>query len=288
MRPRFRLCALGIALSLAAGARAEAVQYADDSVAIGSGTKGYADVACPRPRVSKALSSGVATTPGHNLSYLNAMSIDDASRGSANLAFGEVNAVAPVTMTVFVACTRAPVTLVDTREELVPGPMGARARARCPRGTRLAGGATHTEGSYGEAELIASRPVDGGDADNIPDDAWEGRAKNLLGTSDPDLTFAVYADCLSGRAADDLDYGFDEITMTNDGQVETVTERCEGTRDIVAGGFHFNPPSEGMNVQSSHYRTRERHGIPRDEWVSVFDSFSNADQDVRTYAICMA
>jgi hypothetical protein len=70
------------------------------------------------------------------------------------------------------------------------------ARADCPDGTSAIGGGMSTSGSYGEQRLVGYTPVDRGDKNAKPDDAWVGRADNF---SPAQRTMKTFAICGDGR-----------------------------------------------------------------------------------------
>lgn len=63
----------------------------------------------------------------------------------------------------------------------------ARLEVRCPPGTQVTGGGVQGTGDKDELHVSATFPVDLGDADNVPDDAWRVHA-NHLGTGTKTLT----------------------------------------------------------------------------------------------------
>jgi hypothetical protein len=79
---------------------------------------------------------------------------------------------------------------------LVPASSRRDAIVRCPPGARVTGGGPYASGPVAESGLVASRPVDLGDADRIADDGWIGTTVNEGGAT---KTLAAAAICASGR-----------------------------------------------------------------------------------------
>ena len=67
------------------------------------------------------------------------------------------------------------------------------AKASCPADMHVTGGGAKFAGAAGEGKLLSSYPVDGKDADKIPDDGWKVQGNNVSAVSQ-DLT--AYAICM--------------------------------------------------------------------------------------------
>jgi hypothetical protein len=68
------------------------------------------------------------------------------------------------------------------------------ATAACSSNRHAIGGGGRFTGPIAEARLAASRPVDGGDADSVPDDGWRVAGYNASGTT---KTLWAYAVCVT-------------------------------------------------------------------------------------------
>lgn len=65
---------------------------------------------------------------------------------------------------------------------------------KCAGTRHVTGGGGYLTGNSEEAHLVASRPVDLGDADAVPDDGWKVKASNTTG---PAKTLLSYAICMA-------------------------------------------------------------------------------------------
>jgi hypothetical protein len=65
---------------------------------------------------------------------------------------------------------------------LVPG-SAASVAATCSPGRHVSGGGGRFTGPIGQAWLSASRPIDGSDADSVPDDGWKVTGYNASGSA---------------------------------------------------------------------------------------------------------
>lgn len=75
---------------------------------------------------------------------------------------------------------------------VVPADGSVTATVRCPRGAPVVGGGARIPGAAG-VRLVSSAPIDGSDADRIPDDGWRVRVHNR---SDADEDVTPHATCL--------------------------------------------------------------------------------------------
>lgn len=64
-------------------------------------------------------------------------------------------------------------------------------RARCPRAEHVSGGGVRISGPGNRGAVTGTRPIDRGDGDEVPDDAWRGSGLNLSGTPKRVTAFAV-------------------------------------------------------------------------------------------------
>jgi len=80
----------------------------------------------------------------------------------------------------------------------IPNPAGAQSngRADCPAGQSLTGGGVFGAG-FQQQNVNSSYPIDGPDADTVPDDSWEAFVNNNSGSAS---TFTVYAICTTATS----------------------------------------------------------------------------------------
>jgi hypothetical protein len=75
----------------------------------------------------------------------------------------------------------------------VPAGGSVTATVRCPRRAPVVGGGAKVTGPADGVRLVSTAPIDGNDADRIPDDGWRVRVQNL---SDTDEDVTPHATCL--------------------------------------------------------------------------------------------
>ena len=80
------------------------------------------------------------------------------------------------------------------KQTTVPAAKTKAVKATCPADSHVTGGGTRFRGDPEGAKLLASYPVDGKDADHVPDDGWKAQGHN--DTAGP-LQLKAYAICRS-------------------------------------------------------------------------------------------
>ncbi len=93
---------------------------------------------------------------------------------------------------VYSVCKQGPMPAYRSAQRTVEDHHVVTASARCTSG-HVAGGGVYVTGPATDAHLVASRPIDAGDSDRIPDDGWSGRAYNRTGGTQ---TVTVTAICI--------------------------------------------------------------------------------------------
>jgi hypothetical protein len=78
------------------------------------------------------------------------------------------------------------------KEATVPAAKTKAVKATCPSDSHVTGGGARFSGDPGDAKLLGSYPVDGKDADHVPDDGWKAQGHN--DTVGP-LQLKAYAIC---------------------------------------------------------------------------------------------
>jgi hypothetical protein len=121
---------------------------------------------------------------------------------------------------------------VTTKASTEPGEQ-TRARADCPGGTHPIGGGTSVSGGFGEQQLVGYTPVDRGDEDEKPDDAWVGDADNF---SPPQKTMKTFAIC--GAATYDYWTGV-SYSLTAGDHSQVGFGYCQDPLHAVSGGIGY-------------------------------------------------
>lgn len=114
--------------------------------------------------------------------------------------------------------------------------------ANCPPGTHVLGGGgfLSVSAAKAETEIIASRPVDGPDADKRPNDAW----KYLAGVYGPgNLTYSTNAYAICAKPSNihaTITYRL-KTGSVNEGAQGTISSPCFAGESVVGGGFVIHP-----------------------------------------------
>lgn len=176
------------------------------------------------------------------------------------------------TATVFAMCTAR---RVKTRTggggvQVNPGKSRVN-RARCPKGTHVAGGGASFFFGGGSARLVSSHPFDGRDANNTPDDGWAARAYNY---STAPAYLEVVASCLaSKRLRYRTSSGF-EANCPDDGHLTgggVKHRRSEASLAWMNTSAPLDTPLAG-----------DTDDIPDDRWYARLPSYPRT-----VYAICL-
>jgi hypothetical protein len=139
------------------------------------------------------------------------------------------------------------------------------ARADCPAGTSPIGGGASTSGSFGEQQLVGLAPIDRGDKNLKPDDAWATDADNLSAAT---KTMKAFAICGPGP----VDYytsGFYSMPAGGSNNVG-VGGYCADPEHAVSAGVLYD--SKGLDFAHVIESTSEDGvdaGIERDDGWSV-------------------
>ncbi|MDX6585564.1 MAG: hypothetical protein QOI31_37 [Solirubrobacterales bacterium] len=171
-------------------------------------------------------------------------------------------------------------TYISALTTFLPSPATATERADCPAGTKVVGGgvAVGVSGEEGDARIASGLPFDGGDANSIPDDGWEGRGANLFGGS---KSMTVFAICSTGH----IEYATDHGRL--EAGAGSGTARCPGSTHISGGGVSVGGSSlDAWPTRSRPLDLEDGNSQPDDAWQTrVFNS--GPERRLTTYAICV-
>ena len=128
--------------------------------------------------------------------------------------------------------------------------------------------------------LNSTYPLDEGDGDSVPDDAWRTIVLHRAGTSQSTMQAIVI--CLTGPAPEYVTEDVNSSTST-----EVVKTKCPPGSVVVGGGaFIGGAIDQGHLVKSVPYDSKDDGKVPDDGWTA---KFSNDDLSSRSYqaiAIC--
>jgi hypothetical protein len=152
-------------------------------------------------------------------------------------------------------------------------------RVKCPAGTHVAGGGVDASRHEQNVFVRSSKPVDGADAGDAPDDGWLGEVTN---NRDEPVKAVVWAICTKQHYA----YLSKLIEFFPDDKMEgSVT--CPNSDGVTGGGAAGDFDSNFRVLASSApIQAEDADSQPDDAWFSRIESYSGLGQDITFYAIC--
>jgi hypothetical protein len=127
-----------------------------------------------------------------------------------------------------------------------------------------------------------SYPWDGPDADQVPDDGWQGGVWDANGGGG---LFAAYAICARGE---DLRYVQKGPFAVDPGSAHRHTVACRPDEHVVGGGARLGGPESVGRMLANHPSDRaDADDVPDDAWTSRVYNLSGVARQVTAFAVCL-
>lgn len=183
-------------------------------------------------------------------------------------------------MSVYGICAKTASVTADTRYTNFPAPPStAGFQVGCAAGHVLGGG---VEGPYLDSHVGASVPVDGSDADKVPDDGWRGSSAVLTGSSPLMLIHYV---CAMGPTP-----AYRTVkTQVPGGYQRTLKVGCKGSQHVTGGGTIISGPVSDSHVTVSRpIDGPDADHVPDDGWLaSVSHDSGSPIVTAKLAAVCI-
>jgi hypothetical protein len=277
-------CLVGVAASMPADAdslgRAGPVRYVVDSVTL-PGTQtasAVADTNARCPTGWKSISGGATVRNGGSRALT--WSTKDGVRTWYAEAW-QSSATATTLRTYAVCLQTSDLTTATTSVfEVPPGPTTVYQTSFCSSGS-VVGGGGRPIGSSDDWELNTSYPVDGGDEDAVPDDAWRSHY-NYTGHGDGGLL--VDAVCLGGAAPT---YRTGTV-MVPGSTSRTAKAACPAGTHVLGGGAYIGGSVGDARVSATRpFDSKDSGTVPDDGWLVTYTNTSAATALTATaHAFC--
>jgi hypothetical protein len=155
---------------------------------------------------------------------------------------------------------------------------------RCPRGTHATGGGAYLSGGLNQQRVAASLPIDGKDADHVPDDGWRAQVDNIGNSMQ-----SVEASAIC-HPDDDLVYVTKSFEARRD-RFNGGTVLCPGEMFDVGGGMGGakNLPFDSTRIVDQATSTRFVDSeVKRRGWDGRMELHLGPRRDFKIIAICHA
>jgi hypothetical protein len=248
----------------------------ETTVAAASGTKTTATTKAGCGRRWRTGSVGAAITGDAGVSALSQLKPD--TRATYG---GGFHAAQPdQTLYAYAVCTKSDGISSNAQvQQFAPAPAALGVTSNCTEGHVIGGGAIATA-PLDESFVNTTMPVDGTDADEIPDDGWRAFQQLLDGTG---VNGVVYDICRKGpapryRSASEEVDAFAPLTLK---------ARCNGGHVIGGGVFVSGPADDAHVVASVPYDSADPDLVPDDAWFATVANRSPAPLQATVHAICV-
>ncbi len=159
------------------------------------------------------------------------------------------------------------------------------ATVKCPAGHPVVGGGYDESGFFDEeAYLSMSAPVDGKDADKVPDDGWRFEVNNDEDVDGKVVKGTVTAICDKRRPSSAYHYRTDQKNV-QDASQGILSLGCSNSETLMSGGAEAKAPyNASMLLNSSSYLV-----VGDPNWFTAADNYATPDGKTRklaAYAIC--
>jgi hypothetical protein len=185
----------------------------------------------------------------------------------------------PITIRGYAICDEQKPQVVE--KSFVAGQTGLTTeQANCPGDRHVVGGGGEIYLNNGY--LLASRPIDRGDADSKPDDGWEVTFDNL---QPEDLDADVYALCAKTKPT----YRSATNPSIAVGQQNSAKASCptSGKKKYLVGGGHSTPaPTITARINASNPFIDVVGQAPSRSWITYLDVRFGAPTSLTAYAVC--
>jgi len=241
---------------------------------VGTRTGDYLNAYCGS--VWTATGGGVAAGGDPGATFMSALDV-----GKYGVYGGAWHAVQPDrSMSLYGICAKTGTVTADTRYTNFPAPPStAGFKVGCAAGHVLGGG---VEGPYLDSHVGASVPIDGSDADKVPDDGWRGSSSLLTGSSKIMLIHYV---CATGPTPT---YRTTK-TQVPAGYDSTLKVGCKNSQHVTGGGTIISGPVSDSHVSVSRpIDGPDADHIPDDGWLAkVSNDGGGPTYTAKLAAVCV-
>ena len=183
-------------------------------------------------------------------------------------------------LTTFATCMKTDeVSEVDKTASDLPAGSPVKRRASCSEGAAVSGGTSIT-GDLSQFRLHASYPVDGGDADTVPDDGWRSQVA-YTGAGGDSIRFTVH--CLSGVA---LSYRTATVVL-EPASWRAASAVCPKGSAVVGGGARVSGAETSSRLYESRpWDSKDAGEVPDDGWRVGSRNTSTSALTMTVHAVC--
>ncbi len=185
-------------------------------------------------------------------------------------------------LSVYGICSKSSAVTTDTRYANFPAAPSAAAFApACAAGHVLGAG---VEGPYLDSHVTSTTPIDGSDADHVPDDGWRG-SDALLASPGTAIMLIHYSCAVGPQPA----YRAAKASVLP-GEQSTIKAQCPNAQHVAGGGVSLNGSVDGAHIAVSRPvdSAADADKVPDDGWLATVSNDGGTARTARVTAICVS